>query len=1728
MENRKKFGAFGGVFTPSILTILGVIMYMRLGWVVGQAGLVGTLLIILLAHVVSVSTGLSISSIATDKQVKEGGIYYMLSRSLGLPMGGAIGLALFVATALGISLYIVGFSENFLGIEAIRNFLDLGTGLNDIRIAGTAVVIVLTILGLISTSVVIKTQYVILGAIALSLISIFVGFLYEPVSNPETILRFPASDSLPMAAVFAVFFPAVTGFTAGVAMSGDLRNAKKDIPRGTISAIIVGLLVYVSLTLVMAIFMPRDVLLNDKNFLMHSAWIGGLVVAGIWGATLSSALGGILGAPRIMQAIALDKIMPRFLAKGQGKNNEPRAAIIITFLIAEAGILIGDLNAIAELVTMFYLTSYGFINLAYVLESWASTDFRPSMRIPYWIGILGFVTTFGIMFHLNPLAMIISLVLMLGIYFILKRRELQLAPGDVWQSVWSALMRTSLHRMDRKGLEDRNWRPNIILFSGGTQNRPYLIEFGKAMVGKHGLLSNFDLIEQNGDDDNILPKHKQADSSIPADNNTYGIFSRKQLVSNIYEAIVNITENYGFAGVEPNTVLMGWARYTKEPDSFLKMLKKLQKMDMNVLLMDYDKTKGFGNHKTIDIWWRGGASNSHLALQLVKFLWLSHDWQQARLRLMIINPVNQQKENIYQETENILANLRIKADIKIINNEIENKPLYDIIRVESVNSDLIFLGLSYIQEGNEKEYIHNINGLCEDLGTVILVRASSKIKPIELNADIYSLQQAKVSNKVARIVQQSDTTPELKLPEKQVLATQLQKTKDDLLDSINRVKVNALGKLFEENEQLLETIKNILHETARSVGKVDNKTGKYDRAKKLLQIKQKMLSSIGNELIRVRDKQLKEQKDLMQDAIQALIRENEAIIEAQPEKIKVHLTEDDLHIHADDRSGLKFYKRKKKFFSRLTGKKPTKTIYYKQLLKEYFPLTTHHTLNIILEHWGIICGQFAVELQKTIEKLDVNFKGIIERETTKDGEDEKLRMHLLKDVLETIRNLSDSQKYSLKHLLPKARENTFDALNRLSTHLSHIDGRSKASDDVLNKNQKLLRKTTKWLSGIPQKWFTNQILFFNSILLETYLLQFSSRVQTIFNDIRKETETKLHTLTDKKQQQILDRVNSLLIHKPEQELQLEQELSFDDDSHYYNYFRNILDFASRRIRLGSRLFPASITLMSEDSFNEFHNQQYSKVTTVKLSVNRFMDYLIQSELIGPLQNITQKLPEKISQNNRHIREHVRMLDFSFSEKQDEFTEKEMADFIYQQASQIETAIKETQKLQEETNLQLSERVSSFAEDLQFSIFRHKAFHSRQYIRTSEKEKTLPGLQKQLKKIYQGSLLNLSNLYYRRSSLLLAQQLNLEYQRKKARIEDILDIVEAAGGNRQIIDRLPFYYKQLFLRRHNHLMDFHVGRETQLAKAKKAINRYNSGFKGALLISGESYSGKSFLAQYIVNKLMYKNNFLPINPPHSGSVNYSDFKQALISATDKSGEYDDIFSNLPANSVILFEDIDLWWENTREGMRIIELIMDIIRKYSDQYLFIITLNKQTFSLINKIDNIEHSFLSLIHCEPMNAKDLDKAIMLRHASGNLKLKLGKQPENKLKAQSRARLFSRYFSYSRGNIGIALQTWINNIREFNNGIIQISEPEVPDLEKLKHLESQWYITITQIILHRRVTVKKLSRIMRYSTQEAEYQIKALKLSGIILENGKEVYEINPVIYPHLMTKLNEMKII
>ncbi len=716
MAKTNKFGTFSGVFTPSILTILGVIMFLRLPWIVGQAGLFAALGIILIAHLISITTGLSVSSIATDKKVKAGGTYYMISRSLGLPIGGTLGLALFVGLSFSVSLYLIGFSESFLaywGFDATKT---------SIRITGTLVLLFVTGITFVSTKLAIRTQFYIMAAIVLSISSIVFG---SHSHEPSKILLTPISDAVPFIVMFGIFFPAVTGFEAGVSMSGDLQDPKKSIPRGTISAILVGLVVYIFLVFFFSYTVEPGILISDPQVLLKISFLPELVVAGIWGATLSSAFGSILGAPRILQATAKDKITPKFFSKGFGALNEPRNALLLTFAIAEAGILIGELDVIARIVSMFFITAYGFLNLSCAIENWAGSDFHPEFRIPMWVSLLGAAACLIVMIQLDLLAMILATVLLGALFTYLQRQELKLKSGDTWNGFWDSVVRYGLIKLKNVNIEWRNWRPNIILFSGGSYARPYMIELGKTLVGKLGILSNFDLIENTSSELLFTKAEQSVKQEGEEDEDDKGVFTRRHDCRDIYEGMEVIASIYGFSGIDPNTIFMGWAKHTKEPMKFAHLLKRLNELDYNSLFLNYDDEKGFGDKKRIDIWWRGGGNNFSLAATLARFIISDDEWRDAEIRLLTIKDKLSNTRVLEYEAKRVLRTFRIDATVKIIDNQNGNRGRDEIFREESETADLSMFGIPPIDEEDPAGYIENINSLLNNVGTTLLINASS-------------------------------------------------------------------------------------------------------------------------------------------------------------------------------------------------------------------------------------------------------------------------------------------------------------------------------------------------------------------------------------------------------------------------------------------------------------------------------------------------------------------------------------------------------------------------------------------------------------------------------------------------------------------------------------------------------------------------------------------------------------------------------------------------------------------------------------------------------------------------------------------------------------------------------------------------------------------------------------------------------------------------------------------
>ena len=321
-----KLGTFSGVFTPSVLTILGIILFLRLGYVTGAAGIGRALIILAMANAISVLTSISLSAVATNLKVKGGGDYYLISRTLGVEFGGAIGIVLFLAQAVSIAFYCIGFGEALSGMGPVADL-----GLSPRLIAAIAVCF-LFILAWLGADWATKFQFVVMALLAAALVSFFVGALPQWQGDVFTANWSAPQPRQSFWVLFALFFPAVTGFTQGVSMSGDLKDPGRSLPIGTFAAVGLSILVYFGAAIVFAGVLPNAELSVDYLAMRRIAAFGFLVDAGVIAATLSSAMASFLGAPRILQSLSSDRIFP-FLnpfAVGTGPTSNPRRGVLLS------------------------------------------------------------------------------------------------------------------------------------------------------------------------------------------------------------------------------------------------------------------------------------------------------------------------------------------------------------------------------------------------------------------------------------------------------------------------------------------------------------------------------------------------------------------------------------------------------------------------------------------------------------------------------------------------------------------------------------------------------------------------------------------------------------------------------------------------------------------------------------------------------------------------------------------------------------------------------------------------------------------------------------------------------------------------------------------------------------------------------------------------------------------------------------------------------------------------------------------------------------------------------------------------------------------------------------------------------------------------------------------------------------------------------------------------------
>ena len=694
------------VFFTSISTILGAILFLRLGYATGMLGFWGVLGIILLGHTITIPTALAISELATNTRVEGGGEYFIISRSFGLNLGSTIGITLFLSQSISIAFYIIAFAEAFqpffdwwstrFGFDLPRQVVSIPT-----------LLIMAWLMLFRGTGSGVRMLYIICGVLFVSLLCFFFGNAIEPgedlARTPGNNFGFFNGDQFFI--LFAICFPAFTGMTAGVGLSGDLRNPSKSIPLGTMGGTLTGLIVYILVIWKLSVSASQADLLEEQLIMSRIALWGPVIIPlGLAASTLSSAMGSMLVGPRTLQAIAHDNTFPiprinEFLAKGKGSNNEPFNASLVSFGIAFVFILLGDVNSVAEIISMFFLITYGTLCLSSFLNHFgAPPSYRPRFRSKWYISLLGFILSVWVMFMISPLYTFIAYLILIGIYLIVEHNNKQ-EKGlvNIFKGALFQLNRQLQVYMQKhsSSVEEDEWRPAVVCISSHSFDRYKVLDLMRWLSYQHGFGTYFHYIEGYYSKQTYTESREILERLIDIQREKDSTLYIDTMISPSYtSAIAQVIQTPSISGMENNMVMFEYdKKYPEELGRIIDNINLVRAGKFDVCIFAGAEHPIYPKNG-IHVWIRDTDLQNTNLMILLGYIMLAHpDWKNGHIKIFVTTR-SENKDIIVEELKERIVTGRLPitmANIEIV--EIpENQTFSEAVNIRSKQAGLTLIG----------------------------------------------------------------------------------------------------------------------------------------------------------------------------------------------------------------------------------------------------------------------------------------------------------------------------------------------------------------------------------------------------------------------------------------------------------------------------------------------------------------------------------------------------------------------------------------------------------------------------------------------------------------------------------------------------------------------------------------------------------------------------------------------------------------------------------------------------------------------------------------------------------------------------------------------------------------------------------------------------------------------------------------------------------------------------
>ncbi len=730
------------VFLAAISTILGAILFLRFGYAVGNAGLMGAVLIVLIGHAITIPTALAIAEIATNLKVEGGGEYYIISRSFGPMVGGTIGISLYFSQAISVAFYMIAFSEAF---RPLFPWVLQETGFQPETwmISLPASLILLVVIWFKGAGMGVNILWIVVGILTISLLMFFAGSTGTEIREIRLFdtIRDPDDFSI----VFAIIFPAFTGMTAGVGLSGDLKNPRKSIPLGTISATLFGMVVYFFIILKLSTSLTPEELTADQFAMSRVALWGPIIPIGLAAATLSSAIGSILIAPRTLQAVSKDDILPvqflnNVLKQGRGSANEPMNATIFTAVIVILFVSMGSVDFVAQIISMFFMITYGALCLVSFLEHFAGNpSYRPTFRSKWYLSLVGAIACFIMMFQMSPLTAVLAILAITGIYLSIRR-------GREEEYDLSAMIKGGLFQLTRQlqiiiqrkqaSTSVINWRPSFIAISASTLTRLAPFDLLRWISHYYGFGTFIHYIKGGLNPETNLESRENLEKMISQARASHaGIYVDTIISPSFKTAVAQIVQIPGISGMENNSILFEFNKDdAADVSDIIDGCTFASYVDYNICVLRSSE-RHFGYKQKIHIWLTPGDYRNANLMILLAYIILGHpDWRNGDIELFTAF----EGKDINREV-NRLNRLIDQGRIPISQKNVQKIPWDKKIKTyenlvcdNSEHADLVVMGFSLTKIIKEKGLFFNAFGNINDL---LFVRAGQRIAISESELD---------------------------------------------------------------------------------------------------------------------------------------------------------------------------------------------------------------------------------------------------------------------------------------------------------------------------------------------------------------------------------------------------------------------------------------------------------------------------------------------------------------------------------------------------------------------------------------------------------------------------------------------------------------------------------------------------------------------------------------------------------------------------------------------------------------------------------------------------------------------------------------------------------------------------------------------------------------------------------------------------------------------------------